>query len=153
MAGDLFGYNAQTGKKVYLADKAKIMWDGELAGATQVSVTYAQQINRRRTIGNKDATIYGSQPQGNINIQRLVFSGGEGGAIFSKTGWDACKDAADISIYLGEGCANDGGGGGAGGGLSWEAKGCRVSQYSLQMEAESLTVADNVVIEFLQLIY
>jgi hypothetical protein len=149
MAGDLFGYNATTNRNVYLADRASISWGDKLGGATQVSVTYAQQINRRRTIGGKEATIYGSQPQGNLNIQRLVFSDGTGAAIFNLPGWDACGDAADLTVTLAAGCANGGGGGKS---LTFQVKGARVTQYSLQMEAESLTVADNVVLEFLQLI-
>ena len=143
MAGDLFGRNVpSTDNKPLTADAATIDWGGELLGAVQVSIQYAQQINRRRTIGNKSAVIWASMPQGQITIQRLMVS--TAADIFTKEGFDVCKDPAKITLKLSSAC-------GGGAGPTYTATGCIVSQYQVSAEAESLTVVDNVVIEFLNL--
>jgi hypothetical protein len=135
---DLFGYQTASIKSPITADKCTIQWGGVVAGAVQVSISYSQQINRRRTIGNKDTVIWASQPSGQATIQRLITTAGldTGG-----TGWNACNPAT-ITFNL-AGCGTGGG--------SLRANGAVVSEYSIQAEAESLTVMDNVVIDFLQL--
>lgn len=139
---DLFGYENQNIKTPLTADKATITWGGIVTGAIQVQISYAQQIQRRRTIGNKDAVIYAAMPTGQITIARLMTTDSSG--LFSGPGWKACEPGT-ITLTLGGGC------GGGGGGPTFTAKGCVVSQFSVQAEAEGLTVMDNVVIEFLQL--
>jgi hypothetical protein len=134
---DLFGYQTASIKTPVTADKCTLSWGGTVAGAVQVSISYSQQINRRRTIGNKDTVIWASQPSGQATIQRLITSGG----IATGEGWNPCSPAT-ITFNLGS--CNGGGG-------SLTAHGCVVTQYSIQAEAESLTVMDNVVIDFLQL--
>lgn len=136
---DLFGFSNQTIKTPLTADKATIQWGGIVTGAIQVSVSYAQQINRRRTIGNKDAVIFASMPNGQVSMQRLLTT--DSAALFSSPGWSACNPGT-ITLTLG-GCNA--------GGPTFTATGCVVSQFQVQAEAESLTVMDNVVIEFLQL--
>ena len=138
---DLFGFSNQTIKTPFTADKATIQWGSNIVtGAIQIAVTYAQQINRRRTIGNRDAVIYASQPNGNINIQRLVTNNSS--ALFAAPGWNACNPGT-ITLGMG-GCGRETG-------TRYTATGCVVSQFSVTAEAESLTVMDNVVVEFLQL--
>lgn len=124
------------------ADASIITWDGQLAYATQVSVTYSQQITRRRTIGGANAVIYASQPNGQINIQRLVAQNWN--KIFKKDGWGSCEPV-ELGLKLGD-CNKEAGSGG------FKFTNCIVSQYSIQLEAESTTVADNLVIDFLQMI-
>jgi len=136
---DLFGFDSHNIATPLTADKATIQWGGIVTGAIQVQVSYSQQINRRRTIGNKDAVIYASMPNGQITIQRLLTSDANG--LYSAPGWSACNPGS-VSVSLGS-CQ--------GGGSSFTATGCVVSQFQVQAEAESLTVMDNVVIEFLQL--
>jgi hypothetical protein len=138
---DLYGHADQNIKTPLTADKATINWGGIVTGAIQVSVQYAQQINRRRTIGNKDAVIYASMPQGQVTIQRLLTT--DATALFSAPGWKACLPGT-ITLTLAGGCDGTGG-------PTFTARGCIVSQFSVQAEAESLTVMDNVVVEFLQL--
>lgn len=138
---DVFGKDTQAIKLPITADKCVISWDGIIASATNFSLTYQQPINRRRTIGGKEAIIYTGQPQGNITISRLLVDG-EFKEIFSKQGWVLCNEPADITIHL-NGCEGDGG--------ALRATGCLVSAYSLQGEADGLTVIDNINIEFLQL--
>jgi len=138
---DLFGFTSQTIKTPFTADKATIQWGSVVTGATQVTVSYAQQVNRRRTIGNRDTVIFASQPNGNINIQRLVTNNSS--QLFKSPGWSACTPGT-ITLTLG-GCPNDGGT------STYTATGCVVSQFSITAEAESLSIMDNVVVEFLQL--
>lgn len=136
---DLFGRENTAIKSPLTADKATINWGGIITGAVQVTVAYTQQINRRRTIGNKDAIIWATMPSGQVTIQRLLTSDAAG--LFAAPGWNACNPG-DITLTLG-GCA--------GNGPTYSARGCVVTQFQVQAEAESLTVMDNVTVEFLQL--
>jgi hypothetical protein len=138
---DVFGFQPQNIATPLTADKASLVWGNIVTGAVQVSINYAQQVNRRRTIGNKDAVIWASMPSGQITIQRLLTT--DSSALFSSPGWNACRPG-EVSLSLGGGCN-------AGQAAFYVATGCIVSQFSVQAEAESLTVMDNVVIEFLQL--
>jgi hypothetical protein len=136
---DLFG-RENSGIKVPLtADKCTINWGGTITGAVQVAVAYNQQINRRRTIGNKDAIIWATMPSGQITIQRLMTD--NAGELLKAPGWNACQPG-QISVSV-AGCN--------GSGPSYTASGCVVTQYQVSAEAESLTVMDNVVVDFLQL--
>jgi len=141
MANDVFGFNAYTPATPITADKATLIWGQVVTGAIQVSVTYAQQVNRRRTIGNKAAVIWAAMPNGQISIQRLLTTDSAG--LFSAPGWQACLPGT-ITLQLAGGCDR-------GASSTYTASGCIVSQFSIQAEAESLTVMDNVTIEFLQL--
>lgn len=136
---DLFGRNEPRIVTPMTADFGTINWGGPVTSAINVSISYAQPVTRRRTIGNRDAVIFAGQPAGQITISRIVTSDAK--ALFSAPGWNACNPG-QLSITLG-GC------GGQGGNLTLTAHGCIVSQYQLQMEAEGLTVIDNVVIDCL----
>jgi hypothetical protein len=134
---DIFGFNGANISTPVTADRCTVSFNGTIAGATQVSIQYAQQINRRRTIGNQISLIWGAQPQGQASIQRLVTGGiGGGGA-----GWTACTPGT-VTFNLGS-CGSGGG--------AVTCTGAVVSQYSITAEAESLTVMDNVVIDFMAL--
>lgn len=139
---DVFGKALQNLKTPITADTGIINWGGIVTGAIQLAVSYSQPINRRRTIGNKDAVIYAGQPMGQINISRLLTT--DATTLFSAPGWNACNPG-NISVSFSSNC------GGGGGGLNLTAIGCVVTTFNIQAEAEGLTVMDNVVIEFLQL--
>lgn len=139
---DIFGFGDQQIKTPLTADKALISWGGIVTGAINVSVSYAQQVQRRRTIGNKDAVIYASMPAGQVTMARLLTT--DAGLLFSAPGWQACNPGT-ISISFGGGCDSAVG-------FVVTAIGCVVSQFQIQAEAEGLTVMDNVTIDFLQLI-
>jgi hypothetical protein len=141
MANDLYGFNLANLRTPLTADKATIDWGGPVTAAIQLSVAYMQQVQRRRTIGNRDAVIWATMPQGQITIARLLTT--DATSLFTAPGWKACEPGT-ITLNLGGGC--DGATA-----FSLTALHCIVSQFSLQAEAESLTVMDNVVIEFLQL--
>lgn len=141
MANDVFGFSGQTIATPLTADKARLIWGALVTGAIQVAISYAQQVNRRRTIGNKNAVIWAAMPSGQITVQRLLTT--DSSALFSAPGWQACNPGT-ITLELAGGC--DGGAAN-----TFTATGCIVSQFSVQAEAESLTVMDNVTIEFLQL--
>lgn len=135
---DLFKREGATYKAPITADKCKINWGGIVSAAIQVQISYAQQVSRRRSIGNLDMVIFASYPVGQITIARMICDGA--GDIFDKPGWDHCEPGL-ISLTQ-EGC---------GSGFTLTAKDCVVSQYTISAEAEGLTVIDNVVIEFLEL--
>lgn len=134
---DLFGFENVNPKAPITADRCILSFDGVVATALQVQISYQQQINRRRTIGNKEALLWGSQPQGQANIQRMILEKGKYGG----NGWSACNPA-EITFEL-NGCQ--------GAADKFTARGGVVSQFSITAEAESLTVMDNVVIDFMQL--
>jgi hypothetical protein len=138
---DLFQRKQPTAQAPITADNCVLTWEGQFAAAMQVSISYQQQVQRRRTIGNQLAALWATFPIGQINIARLLTSAEFD--IFSKPGWDACNPAKLISFKMGE-C-----GGGAGSTLS--AATCVVTSYNISAEAEGLTVIDNLVIEFLTL--
>ena len=141
MANDVFGFTGQQIGTPLTADKATLIWGTIVTGALQVSFSYAQQVNRRRTIGNASAIIWASMPSGQITIQRLLTTDSSG--LFSSPGWQACLPGR-VDLQLAGGCDRAPAG-------TYTATGCIVSQFSIQAEAESLTVMDNVTIEFLQL--
>lgn len=132
---DLFGFIESNIVSPVTADRCTISFGGTIAGAVQVSIQYAQQINRRRTVGNQVSILWGAQPQGQATIQKLIIGSGSVGG----QGWSACQPGT-VTFNFG-GC------GGAGGSLT--GTGAVVSQYSVTAEAESLTVMDNVVIDFM----
>lgn len=137
---DMYNRDEATVQAPITADRCEINWENAFAAAMQVQISYSQQIQRRRTIGNGLAALWATFPVGQITIARLLTSASYD--IFSRPGWDACKPG-QISFKMGE-C-------GGGGGRTLTAKNCVVSQYSLSAEAEGLTVVDNIVIEFLTL--
>lgn len=140
---DIYGFGEQQIATPLTADKAVINWGGPVVGAINVAITYSQPIQRRRTIGNKRAVIFAGMPSGQITISRLMTT--DINELFSQDGWQACKPG-QIDITLAGGCGE-----GGEGSVKFTATGCIVSSYSVQAEAEGLTVLDNVVIEFLQL--
>lgn len=138
--GDLYGRGVAESLAPLTADVCTLNWaGGEENAAVQVSISYNQQINRRRAIGNKKAVIWASMPQGQITIGRLMLPGTKAGG----NGFDACKPS-EVTLTTKGAC-------GKGAGPKYTAKGCIVTQYSVTLEAESLTVMDNIVIEFLTL--
>ena len=95
---DIFGFEDYIPGTPLTADKATIQWDkGLVTGATQVSISYAQQVNRRRTIGNKSAIIWASLPNGQITIQRLLTTDTQG--LFSAAGWRRLRQERRCYIY------------------------------------------------------
>lgn len=112
--------------------------------ATNVQVSYQQSITRRRTIGGQSnfAVIYGSLPQGQITMSRLAI-----GESLSSVGQGACWNACEggqITLSLKGACEGAGE-------ATFTCTGCVVTAYTVSLEADSLTVMDNVQIEFLQL--
>jgi hypothetical protein len=131
---DLFGFGSNVSNPA-TADKSTISWGGSTAGVQQMSISYNQQLNKRRQVGNDGVIIWASQPGGQINIQRLVVNG------LSKSGGFSACSPTTVSFNA-SGC-------GGGGGVT--ANGCVVTQYTVTAEADGLTVMENVVIDFVSL--
>lgn len=168
---DLYGRRLITPVKPITADMCTIVFtsddpkwaDGDqvVAGATNINISYQQQVVRRRTLGTSGgsplAVIYPTQPIGTIQISRL-FAKYESVAnsklpgvanLFSFPGWDICKGTATIKVTFNgasafTNCAESYGG--------FRMRGGTVTGYNISAEAEGLTVLDNVTIEFLQMI-
>jgi hypothetical protein len=132
---DIYGFSSNVSTPA-TADKSTIGWGGSVAGAVQVSVSYNQQINKRRQMGNGGAIVWASQPTGQINIQKLVI----GSLAKGNPGFSACSPTT-ITFNAG-GCSS-------GGGVT--ATGCVVSQYTITAETDGMTVMENVVIDFVSL--
>lgn len=146
---------------VFTADNAASTAKSEIiAGATNISISYQQQVMRRRTLGSAGgsplAVIYPTQPMGTLTMSRLFARYHDADpalntieSLFSFPGWDICKGTASITLkFNGDsaftGCNEKYGG--------FKLSGATVTGYSLSAEAEGLTVLDNVNIEFLQMI-
>ncbi len=133
---DIYGFSSNVSTPA-TADKSTIGWGGSVAGAVQVSISYNQQINKRRSMGNGGAIVWASQPTGQINIQKLVI----GSLVKGAAGFKACTPTT-ITFNAGS-CASGGGG--------VTATGCVVSQYTITAETDGMTVMENVVIDFVSL--
>jgi hypothetical protein len=144
---DIFGRSQLTIKKPLTADACKVYIDGEVQSeAYQLQLEYTQQVTRRRSIGNQNAVIYGSQPVGRLTIGRLMT---EDTAIPSTATFNGCGKGK-VKIRLGsKACGADGSGANLTG--SYFLEGCMVTSYTLQIQAEDLTVIDGITIEFLEL--
>jgi len=137
---DLFGYSNTAPQVPLTADVSTINWGGVVTAAVRTTVQYSQQVNRRRTIGNREASIWGSAPNGNMQIERLLTS--SAAELFGKPGWQAGQPGtASITVA----------GRGGSGGYTLTAIGCVVSSFNVSLEAESLTCMDNVSVDFLSL--
>jgi len=136
---DIFQRSAQQIKSPITADKCTITIDGTVvADAIQFQASYSQQVTRRRAIGNQVAIIYGSAPQGQITIARLITGDSSsilGSKIFSCEGGEV--------TFEGTGCAE--------GNVRYTARGAMVSSFSISAEADNLTVMDNITIDFIEL--
>ena len=140
-ARDIFGREPQEIKKPITSDKAIIHWGGVVTGAVSITISCQQAVSKRQNIGNNLMAIFTGPPSGNIHIQRLLTSDASG--LFSAPGWQGCAPGT-LTLSLGVGCSPEGG-------ASYTAQGCIVTSFSVQAEAEGLTVVDSVSIDFLQL--
>jgi hypothetical protein len=141
---DVFGRAAINIVQPITADNALIDWGGVVTNCQQVSISAAQPINRRHTIGNRKAVIWSGQMAGQINIARIMTV--DVTDLYSAPGFSVC-DPGTISVTFGD-CGESGGGA-----ITYTATGCLVSNLGVQAEAEGLQVVDNVTIEFLQLFF
>jgi hypothetical protein len=146
---ELFHYKVQEIVRPLTADRAQLSWGGTvITAATNVTIQYQQQINRRRVIGGQVAVRWGSQPTGTLTAQRILTTNPTD--LFSSPIWNQCEDnPPTMELILGNGCGDVSPGNKV---IKYEMTGAVVSQYQVQAEAEGLTVIDNVVVEFMQLI-
>jgi hypothetical protein len=143
---DIFNRKDQTVKTPLTADKCAIVWDDELVTqAFQFQASYQQQVTRRRSIGNNEVVIYGSQPQGQIQIGRIMVSDTDTSKLFGSKSWTC--GGGTLEFYTGS-CKDEDEGQGP---VHYFATGCIVTGYTISANAEDLTVVDNITIEFLQL--
>lgn len=140
--GDIFNRTKQKIETPFTADACMVKVDGkEAVFAVQVQCSYSQQVQRRRSIGNQNAVIYGSQPMGQISINRLVVR--DAYDILNGPTFQGCGQNGKVEIILKGNCE--------GGQVTFTCTGCIASVVSISVEAEGLTVMDNIVIDFLQM--
>jgi hypothetical protein len=138
---DIFNKEEVQVRTPITADRCTIIWDGkDVTQAVNFQLTYNQPITRRRTIGNREAVIYGGQPQGSITIARLMTVDGQ--ALFDTPSWKC--SGGSIQFTTGS-CHADGAT------VTYHAHGTIVSSYSLSANPESLDVIDNISVDFLEL--
>lgn len=144
---DIYGKEKIDIKQPITADRCEIMMDGSPVGqAIQFSLEYSQAVTRRRSIGQKMAVIYAGQPSGRATMARLITTDG---TLMTGRGdsWKACSSGTLTFTMKGNPCGE------ANAKVTkYKATGCIVTSFSLSAQAEDLTVMDNVVIEFLELI-
>lgn len=140
---DIFQFGKQDIKAPYTADRAILKWDNkEINAAINVQISYQQQINRRRVIGNKWSVRWGTQPQGQLTCQRILVEGDAD--IYKGDIWNQCKVSEQMLEVTLNNCEKQQG-------PTFKCSGPIVTQLQVTVEAESLTCLDNVVIEFMQL--
>ena len=143
---DIFGRSQLTIMQPLTADACKVSIDSdEQKEAYQVQLEYTQNVTRRRSIGNSNAVIYGSQPVGRLTIGRLMTDGTD---IPSTATFNGCGKG---TVSISTGTKACGGGAAEETGLTYTLKGCMATSYTLQIQAEDLTVIDGITIEFLEL--
>lgn len=149
---DVFKRKTVDIKRPITADMCLITWEGAVTTATNLQLSYQQQVTRRRTLGTNGknvAVIYPGMPVGQITIARLFAEATEN--LFERPGWNVCDDPATIYISFSgqpalEGCSSVSN-------AMYVCRGCIVTNYTLSAEAEGLQVVDNITIEFLQMDY
>jgi len=158
---DIFGKTVQEIQSPFTADRALILiGDQAVAGAQNITITYAQPVQKRRSIGSKQALIFSGQPMGQISIARLVAQkaipglDGSGFPAFGTGIWNACdfSDPRQRELKFemqGGPCLV---GGNATNIFALIATGCVITNYSLSAESESVSISDAVTIDFLQLL-
>ena len=148
---DIFQRNLYAIQRPITADMCYIDWAGSVAQATNVNIQYQQGITRRYTLASAQnlATIYPSRPTGTMTIARLICENEDN--LFTRPGFNVCSTPTDIRVYINgtasslQNCNVQYG--------TYTARGCFVTNYSFGADADSLSVVDNLVIEFLQLDY
>ena len=141
---DIFNRKLAKIETPFTADACMVKVDGsEALFGVQVQCTYSQQIQRRRSIGNQNAVIYGSQPMGQVSINRLVVK--DAYDILTGPTFKGCGQSGTVEIILKGNCPD------AAGQVTFKCTGCIASVVSISIEAEGLTVMDNIVIDFLQM--
>src|ERR1017187_7705939 len=119
------------------ADMVYIDWAGAVHQATNVSIQYQQSVTRRYTLSNSQnwATIYPGRPTGSITIARLVSDQQDN--LFQRPGFNVCTTPTDIRFYI-DGTASSIIGCDVKYG-TYTARGCYVTGYSFQADADSLS--------------
>jgi hypothetical protein len=137
---DLFGYN-RTGNaigQVASSEYASVNVGGKLALVQSVNVTYTQQIDEVKAVGDSNVYWIPGRPSGTINVSKLVGQG----SFFQ--GWSAgqCGRIDSLSINVGGGVCGFSSGGG---GLSFT--GAVVETFSLEMSSQAHTVTETASIK------
>jgi hypothetical protein len=135
---DLYKHQQAKAVAPFTTDKCTLNWEGAIYSASNVNVSYTQQVQRRRTIGNKNVMLWAALPGGQITIGRMMAE--DASQVYGKRGWNMCEPG-NITLET-KGCR---------GSVKFTAKDCLVVNYQVTLETEGLTVLDNLTIEFLEL--
>jgi hypothetical protein len=148
---DIFGRQLQEIQQPFTADRALIIVDNQIVGsAVNFQLSYAQGVIKRRVIGGRKAVIYPTQPEGQISIARFFAFKGvpgqpESGLPAFGTGlWSVCNPGTVKFEMTGGACGDAV--------YSFTATGVVATNYGISAEAEGLTITDNIILSYLQLI-
>lgn len=136
---DLFGYN-RTGAslgQVASSEFAAVNVGGKLALVQSANVTYAQQIDEVKAIGDSNIYWLPGRPSGSIQCSKLVGTGG----FFSGWNQGQCGQIQAMSVNLSGGnCGFTGGG-------SLSFTGAVIEQFSLEMSSQNQTISESAQIK------
>jgi hypothetical protein len=135
---DLFGYS-RTGNaigQVASAEYAAVNVGGKLALVQSVEVSYQQQIDEVKAVGDSNVYWVPGRPSGTINVSKLVGTGG----FFKDWSQGQCGEITSLSVNL------NGGNCGFSGSGSLSFTGAVVETFSLSMSAQQHTVSETAAI-------
>ena len=149
MATDVFGYTREAPQRIMSSEGASISVDGQLGLVQSVQASYTHNIQPRFEAGKNTLYWLVGQPQGQIQVSRMVSKSG----FFTEYG-DKLKDAAcgslidGIQIGLADTCEAGGGNASVGtGGKKTLTYGGGVFQaITASIDVGSVSVAEQVTI-------
>ncbi len=136
---DLFGYNRSGTSlgQVASSEFAAVNIGGKLALVQSAEVTYAQQIDEVKAVGDSNIYWLPGRPSGSINVTKLVGSGG----FFDGFTAGTCGQISGVSVNLSGGeCGFSGAG-------SLSFTGAVIQQFSLSMSSQNQTISETAQIK------
>ena len=131
---DLFGYNRSGAAlgQVASSEFAAVNIGGKLALVQSAEVSYSQQVDEVKAVGDSNVYWLPGRPTGSINVSKLVGTGG----FFSGWGQGQCGQINALSVNLvGGNCGFSGGG-------SLSFTGAVVETFSLSMNSQNQTISE-----------
>ena len=136
---DLFGYTRSGNSlgQVASSEFAAVNVGGKLALVQSANVSYAQQIDEVKAVGDSNIYWIPGRPSGSISVTKLVGTGG----FFS--GWNAgqCGQINSLSVNL------QGGSCGFSGSGSLSFTGAVIESFSLELNSQSQTISETAQIK------
>ena len=147
MANDIFGNAPLNISFPYTADNVTLVWGGQVANVTNISISYSRGIRRQHAVGSLNAIVNPTRPSGTLTLNQLMI---DGAFNFNEPGFQNCN-LATIDLYINPGCAGNEQANAPTQAVHLRASGASVTAWGSSIEAEGLTITDQVQMEFMQL--